>query len=77
LFVYSGRALLYGMLAVVFGVGMVVISWRMMRSGEGRYDAASSGQGALFNILGLLIGLALAVWGAWVLCKLVPEYIFW
>ena len=77
MFVHSGRALVFGMLAVIFGIGMVVISWRMMRSGEGQYEAASSARGGLFNILGLLIGLALAAWGAWVLWQVVPEYIFW
>ncbi len=75
--IYHGRWLLFSMLAVVFGIGMVVISWRAMRSGEGQYDVESTQHASIFNVLGIILGLALAAWGGWVLWRVVPEWVLW
>ena len=75
--IYHGRWLLLSMLAVIIGIGMAVISWRAMRSGEGQYDVESTHQAGIFNVLGIILGLALAAWGAWVLWRVVPEWVLW
>jgi uncharacterized membrane protein len=75
--IYSGRSLFLAMLAVVFGIGMAVLSWRAMRSGEGQYDVESTQQAGIFNVIGIIAGLALAYWGGWVLWHVVPEWVLW